>query len=366
MNDYKTGIEYDGQYYHNSEQSFDREKRKNEYCKRNGIRLIRIKEFNENKIVDDVIYYTYDPSYKCLAWAINSLLKDLLCIDIDLIIDLERDRTDIYEQYICSKKTNSLLEQYPDIAAEWNYEKNGLLNPSMLSPSSGKKVWWKCSKGHEYQMFVYSRVAGSGCPYCAGKRTIIGKTDLLTTHPDIADEWNYEKNGSLTPKDVSAGSGRKVWWKCSKGYEWMTSVSKRVAGRSCPICRRINNQLNLSPVDNSLSMTHPDIAKEWNYEKNGSLVPDCVLAGSNKKVWWKCFKGHEWEAIISNRTKGHGCPFCAGCAHKVVLCVETGIVYSSLSDAAKACGLTDGYPISLCCRGKRKTSGGYHWKYVEQ
>jgi hypothetical protein len=37
-----------------------------------------------------------------------------------------------------------------------------------------------------------------------------------------------------------------------------------------------------------------------------------VVAGSDKKYWWKCDKGddHEWKALVYNRTIGSGCPFC--------------------------------------------------------
>ena len=47
---------------------------------------------------------------------------------------------------------SSLSSQYPDIAAEWNYEKNALLTPQMISYGSGKKVWWK----HHFQNKQYS------------------------------------------------------------------------------------------------------------------------------------------------------------------------------------------------------------------
>ena len=55
---------------------------------------------------------------------------------------------------------------------------------------------------------------------------------------------------------------------------------------------------------------YPELAKEWNYEKNGSLTPQTVSVGSGKKVWWRCDKGHEWQAQICGRKK-HGCPVCA-------------------------------------------------------
>jgi len=49
--------------------------------------------------------------------------------------------------------------------------------------------------------------------------------------------------------------------------------------------------------------------------KNGELKPEVVVAGSGKKVWWKCPKGkdHEWKTATGQRTgRGDGCPYCAG------------------------------------------------------
>lgn len=54
-----------------------------------------------------------------------------------------------------------------------------------------------------------------------------------------------------------------------------------------------------------------NLFREWHPTKNGELTPKDVTCGSNKKVWWMCEKGHEWEAIIVNRTKGRGCPYCS-------------------------------------------------------
>lgn len=44
------------------------------------------------------------------------------------------------------------------------------------------------------------------------------------------------------------------------------------------------------------------------------MTPDQVTVCSNKKVWWKCKNGHEYEASINQRTRkerGEGCPYCA-------------------------------------------------------
>ena len=58
----------------------------------------------------------------------------------------------------------------------------------------------------------------------------------------------------------------------------------------------------------------PDLAEEWNYEKN-SVNPTEVTVYSNKKVWWKCKKGHEWQSMVNNRTAGNGCPICSSETH---------------------------------------------------
>ena len=47
---------------------------------------------------------------------------------------------------------------------------------------------------------------------------------------------------------------------------------------------------------------------------------------------------------------------------KPVQCVETGIVYSSIKEAARQTGLSK-TKISYCCRGIRKRTGGYHWVF---
>lgn len=115
--------------------------------------------------------------------------------------------------------------------------------------------------------------------------------------------------GFVAPNDVGAGSNRKFWWKCPKGedHAWKTSVIKRLKGDGCPICS--NRKVVKS---NSLKVLNPNLAKEWHPSKNGESTPDNVSSGSNRKVWWKCPKGddHEWEASVSAREKGSGCPVC--------------------------------------------------------
>lgn len=131
---------------------------------------------------------------------------------------------------------NDLLTVDPQLAEEWNYRKNRNLKPNEIAAGSQRKIWWVCDKGHEWQATPNNRRYGNGCPYCSGRLPIVGETDLETVHPEIAKEWDYQKNGALTPKDVTHGSSKKVWWKCIKGHEWQTTIAHRASGQRCPVC----------------------------------------------------------------------------------------------------------------------------------
>ena len=204
------------------------------------------------------------------------------------------------------RKTKSLVSSNAQLMAEWNWEKNIGLDPSLLTLGSNKKAWWKCHEGHEWQTLIYHRSKGSNCPFCTGKKVFLGFNDLQTINPDLAKEWNYDKNNGLTPSEVTPSSNKKVWWKCSKGHEWESTINHRTSGRRCPYCF----SKTVLKGYNDLQTINPTLAKEWNYDKNDKLSPTEVMSNSDKKVWWKCHKGHEWQATVYSRNKGSACPVC--------------------------------------------------------
>ena len=57
---------------------------------------------------------------------------------------------------------------------------------------------------------------------------------------------------------------------------------------------------------------YPNLVKEFDLKKNVPLTPKDFTYASNKNVWWKCIKGHEWKTTINNRTHGTNCPYCSG------------------------------------------------------
>jgi hypothetical protein len=208
------------------------------------------------------------------------------------------------------KNKKSIAETHPEVAKQWHPTKNGDLTPDDVTFGSDKRVWWKCDKGddHEWQINVYKRSSGTGCPICSGKIVVVSNC-LATVNPKLASEWHPTKNGELTPYDVTHTSNKKVWWKCPKGddHEWESVIYNRSIGTGCLICS--NRKVVTS---NMLSTTHPELAKEWHPTKNGDLTPNDVTKGSGKKVWWKCDKvdDHEWISSIDNKVKRNYCPYC--------------------------------------------------------
>jgi hypothetical protein len=131
------------------------------------------------------------------------------------------------------------------------------------------------------------------------------ENSLLCKYPELCKDWDYEKN-ELGPDNYSYGSAKKVWWMCPLGHSWEAAPSTRIKGHGCPYCsgRKVLKE-------NSLLYKYPELCKEWDYEKN-EFGPENYLRASNTKIWWKCSKGHSWEAFPGVRVAGHNCPCCDG------------------------------------------------------
>ena len=230
------------------------------------------------------------------------------------------------------KGFNDLATLHPNLALEWNVEKNGLKSDEVLGQSN-ERYWWVqyyyddfTGKQFyfEWEASINSRANGKGNPYLAGRLLFPGFNDLETRCPDIAAEWHPTRNGSLLPNQFFAKDSRRVWWykkyydpmlQKEFEFEWETTVGSRTAKNSgCPFL----SGRSLCPGFNDLETRFPNLAKEWDYEKNDSLTPDQVMPGSRMKVWWKIEytdpkinKKHilSWRTSVVERTKGYGCPY---------------------------------------------------------
>ena len=203
-----------------------------------------------------------------------------------------------------------IRERRQELLDQWVTGTNLPFTPETIPCGSTKKVWWRCSLGHEWQAEIRSRVDGCGCPVCANRAVAPGINDLASQFPQLAQEWHPTKNGTLTPRDVTSGSKCKVWWRCKMGHAWRVSVQSRTRDRTgCPVCAgRV-----ILPGENDMASQFPEVAREWHPTKNGSLLPSQVTPACKQRVWWCCPLGHEYVAAVGMRTmRNSGCPYCAG------------------------------------------------------
>ncbi len=195
----------------------------------------------------------------------------------------------------------NFIENFPEIAAEANG-----WDASVSNPKSPDSMSWKCEMGHVYKATIASKKLTmnskfKGCPICSNQRILKGVNDLATTHPLLAaeaDGWDATL--------FTAGSNKRVAWKCKLGHQWESMVSNRaIQERGCATC----SGRKVLAGFNDLATTHPSVASEadgWD--------PTKFTHGSEKFMDWMCQEGHRWNAIIQSRASGQnhsGCPSCA-------------------------------------------------------
>lgn len=334
------------------------------------------------------------------------------------------------------KTGESLQELFPDIAKEWNYNKNKEL-PIQVCAKSNKKVWWVCSVcKHEWESFVCNRVSGRGCPNCSRimrtseperivyfyikkyfddtiwsykhKQFYNLETDIYIPSCNIGIEYDGQAWHKNTERDLNKDqiceefniqlirirepncpsyqtTARLV---CLKNLSRATLadtitdilISLGISNPDVDIKRdktKIDDLIVYRRIENSLATKFPEIAKEWNYQRNGKIAPENVMARSSKKVWWKCLEcGYEWESTIANRTKGNRCPECSkmklsSLYSKPVKCIELNQVFINGYEASKQLGVSQSR-INQNCNDKCEYAGKHpvtseklHWEYVD-
>ena len=204
---------------------------------------------------------------------------------------------------------NSLATQAPNVASEWDSDVNSL-TPSDFTSHSNVMVGWKCSTcQHTWLAIINSRTYGSGCPQCAIlKRAIQNKQPTLAASgPTVMKFWDAEQNAQhgFHATRLTLGSCKKVHWVChecpaGQKHRWRTSPNARHLGRKtqvgCPFCAN-----RKACKCNSLQTLCPDLAAEWDYQRNNTTPSDHV-ASSCKTVFWMNSKRGSWQQTLHGRS----------------------------------------------------------------
>lgn len=196
------------------------------------------------------------------------------------------------------QRLGTVAELYPDLVKEIHPLLNSDLVVADLSAGSTRRVWWRCSSGHEWEAKVTDRCrSGTGCARCLR----LGSVAQL--HPELLLEAHPNRNDATVVADLSAGSSQNVWWQCADGHEWQASVNSRRQGTGCPSCWGLFSA--------TVAHTHPHLLNEVDTRRSPNIDVATLTAGSTQRVWWKCERGHSWETPLGERTRGAGCLTCA-------------------------------------------------------
>ena len=317
MPEIRVGIEYDG-FFHKREKKIISDKRKDLVVNGMGITLYRVIEADSFGISGNKIYVKPDKKYIYLNYAIE-ILCQFIGVEYTPFNILE-NQTAIYEQYLTLEKERSIAKLYPHLLKEWDYEKNGKIDPEYISCGSASvHLFWKCEKGHSYLATAASRTKGYGCKYCSSHMILQGFNDLKTLRPDLMQEWDFEENDKLNifPDKIGVNYRKKcVYWKCKNNSEhkWPATVSSRNYGSGCIFCaeekRKESKRRTYILKNGSFAEKCHDLLEDWDYDNN-EILPENIPTHYSERVYWKChICGHSWHDTPDNRANGKGCKKC--------------------------------------------------------
>lgn len=257
------------------------------------------------------------------------------------------------------------ITRFPNLVSEFHLEKNGRLDIRKITRGSTRKLWWKCVNGHEWQASPNMRTRGEGCPHCHKKHSDIEIRIWAEAKAVFGDaRWSEKINGievdvylpslslgievdgsywhrNKTDKDkeknrILAGMGVELIRLREKPLSLISEndVGCTVGEDRLMVVKRIFKKIAaIKGIDiwwylqgtsfvaeeeyhkktaevqfpsKSVIDTNPELVSEWNVEKNKGITLKSFAFRSNKKVWWKCANGHEWQAVIADRTRGWG------------------------------------------------------------
>lgn len=177
-------------------------------------------------------------------------------------------------------------------------------------PNSKKTVRIKLADGSYCQSGPNCRKHRSLYSQMGASHSVHIVSSVKERQQRLESEWHPVLNGNLQFQSLSKGSHAKVWWKCpvAKDHVWLSvfkSRNQEGIERNCPFCggRKPSST-------NNLAISNPDIASEFDIDKN-SVPAEKISPNSTSKVWWKCKNGHSWQATPNSRRKGFGCRFCS-------------------------------------------------------
>lgn len=234
-----------------------------------------------------------------------------------------------------SAGNKNIQDNAPELLPRWNYEKNKEIEPSWITPSSKREVWWKCKNNHEFLAPPRNFLTNFKCAECLDNVSELEENPVERTNkhrrisdiPELATRWNHFRNGALTPSMLFINRKTLVWWICDEGHEGQYIVDKMYykKGKLCDVCKALNSKgiskkklSELQAVEDmrepyipgqvskeaweyiyskdnadSIASLNTYVAKHWHPDLNGARTPENHSAKAHTWVWLRCENNHD-------------------------------------------------------------------------
>jgi very-short-patch-repair endonuclease len=215
-------------------------------------------------------------------------------------------------------------------AQYWHPTKNGDLTPDMILCGSGKKRWFTCECGHDFETVIQTITKTNvWCPYCSipSKKLCENNEDghclscfqkSFASH-EMASYLDIDKN-KIHPSTIYRGANIKCWFTCDCGHSIEKTINKIVDhSLGCPYCCVPSKKLCEQNEDGHCqscfqkSFASHEKAQYWDIDKN-KIHPSAVCRGSSSiKYWFHCECGHTFNADVGHITSKDNtwCPYCS-------------------------------------------------------
>ncbi len=189
------------------------------------------------------------------------------------------------------------------------------MSPDQVAVFSNIRAHWKCSAClHKWQATVLNKTRGkTGCPKCAKANSGRTADSTRQKHPTFAvakhallQQWDHDRNreNGNFPDNTTLQSRKLIWWQCQecpkgKVHCWQAQACNRTSSRKatgCPCCagRKLCEC-------NSLETVCPDVAADFDVEKNGVTAAEVTSAAGTKYSWLSDEPGAK-KRSINDRT----------------------------------------------------------------
>ena len=121
---------------------------------------------------------------------------------------------------------------------------------------------------------------------------------MATTHPELAKEAD-----GWDPKSVTAGTNKKLLWKCKKGHSWIAPGSRRTIGSGCPVCENRNQRKHYTEEESLEILTKYGLKPLYVKPKRANQYwpVQCLVCGENTSI--------SFRDLIA---RGKPCKYCSG------------------------------------------------------